>query len=155
MSICRISHRSSETGPKMAWKSQRNGPLVWLAPMNSVDSRATAITPRPTGSHALIQYHRLRRLLNMVVGCLPSDDHVVDVTLTQARAGDAHELRLLLEFSDGGATHVTHAGAETANKLEDHGLERPAVGYAALDALRDKFGQAVVVGKLALHHALG
>jgi hypothetical protein len=36
--------------------------------MISVDSIATAITPRTTGSHALIQNFRLRRLLDMVVG---------------------------------------------------------------------------------------
>jgi hypothetical protein len=45
-----------------------------------------AITQRPaaTGHQALIQNFGPRPLLDMVVGRLAGDDHIVNVTLTQA-----------------------------------------------------------------------
>src|SRR5580658_9154343 len=111
--------------------------------------------PKATGSHALIQYLKSRELLDMIVGCFAGDNHVVHVTLTQACAGDAHEARLLLKLRDGTAAEIAHAGAQAADELKDHGLKRAAIGNAALDAFRDKFGEAVFIGALALHHVGG
>src|ERR1035438_8677076 len=89
----------------------------------------------------------------MIVGRLPGNDHIVDMTLAEAGAGDTHKLRFLLQFRDGAATQVTHSGAQAADELEDHGLERSAIGNAALDALRDKLGETILAGALALDYA--
>src|SRR5271157_6007381 len=124
-----ISHRALLTWPKMACQSQRSGRLVWSAPMNSVDSSMMTATPSTTGSQTLIQYFRPRLLLlDTIVGRLAGDDDVVDVTFAQSGAGDAHEMRLLLQLGDAAAAHVAHAGAQAADKLEDHRLQRAAVG---------------------------
>src|SRR5580704_3632518 len=90
----------------------------------------------------------------MIVGRLPGDNHVVDVTLAQARAGDAHKLSFLLQFRDAAATQVAHAGAQTADELEDHRLQRTAVGYASLNAFGNEFGQTVLASALALDDTL-
>ena len=58
----------------------------------------------------------------MVVGGFTGDDDVVDVAFAKAGAGDADELRLLLEVLDGGAAEVAHAGAEASDELVDHGF---------------------------------
>jgi len=90
----------------------------------------------------------------MVVRRLASNDHVVHVTFAQAGAGDTNKLRLLLQFRNAGTAEVSHAGAQPADKLEDHGFQGPTVGHASLNALGDKLGQAILTGSLALHDAL-
>src|ERR1017187_5951926 len=123
--------------------------------MNSDDSTTMTATPSTTGHQALIQYFRPRLLFDTIVGRLAGDDYVVDVTLAQAGAGDAHEMRLLLQLGDASAAHVAHAGAQSADKLEDHRLQRAAVGHASFDALGNELGETVLAGAFALHHALG
>ena len=54
-----------------------------------------------------------------------------------------------LEFFDGGAAEIAHAGAEAADELVDHGFEGAAVGDAAFDALGDELGEAVLGGAFA------
>src|ERR1035438_7401605 len=133
---------------------RRSGPLLVSEAKSSVDSITMMAIPIATGSQALIQYPRPRfPLLDMIVGRLPGDDHVVDVTLAQAGAGDAHKLGFLLQFRDAAATQIAHAGAQAADELEDHGLQRSAVGDTALDSLGDKFGQTVLAGAFALDYA--
>src|SRR5665213_2086550 len=149
-----FSHSTLLTCPKIAWKINRKGPAVCSAPRASVDSIAMMQRPTVTGHHALIQNLGSRPLLDMVVRRLPGDDHIVHVTFTQSGAGDAHELRLLLQFRNVGASQVAHAGAQAADELEDHGLERSTIGDASLNALGNEFCQAVLAGSLALHHAL-
>src|SRR5439155_242000 len=46
----------------------------------------------------------------VVVGSFARDGDVMDMAFAQARAGDAHELRLAVEFRDGAATGVPHRG---------------------------------------------
>ncbi len=79
----------------------------------------------------------------MVVGSFAGDDDVVDVAFAEAGAGDANELCLLLQLLDGCAAEIAHAGAQAADELVDHGLERSAVGHASLDAFGDELGEAV------------
>ena len=144
----------------------RSGCEVWSAPKYLVDSTAMMAIPAATGHHALSQNRgprgqvfvrgvenlAPRRLFDMIVGRFASDDHVVDVTLAQARAGDAHKLRLLLQLRDTAASQVAHAGAQSADKLKHHRLQRSAIRHAALDSLGNKLGQAIFVGALALHY---
>src|ERR1700738_4634427 len=133
----------------------RSGPLVWSAPIISVDSMAITMIPATTGHQALIQNAQRRRLLHMIVGRLAGDDDVVDMALPEAGVGDADKLRLLLQVLDGFAAQVAHAGLQAAYELVDHGLQRPAVGYAAFDALGHELRQPVLGGPLALDHAFG
>src|ERR1700722_9173235 len=108
-------------------------------------------TPKSTGSHALS--HRraprslaaARLLLDMIVGRLAGNDDVVHVALAQARAGDAHELRLLLQLGNRSAAQIAHSRLEAADELEDHGLKRPAIRHPALDAFRNELGEAVLI----------
>src|ERR1700733_15701101 len=151
------SQWGSVTTPKSASHRRRRGRLVWFEPKVSVDSKAITKMPMRTGSHALVQNLRAsnpdppRLLFDMIVGGLAGDDDVVDVAFAESSAGDADEAGLLLQFCDGATADVAHAGAESADELEDHGLERPAIGYAAFNALGDKLGEAVLAGALALH----
>ena len=48
-------------------------------------------------------------LLDGIVGSLAGDHDVVDVTLAESGAADAHKARFVQEFSDGGTAAVTHA----------------------------------------------
>src|SRR5579864_2611328 len=106
--------------PKMASKSARKGPLVWSAPINSVDSTAIIAIPKATGSQVLAQKTQWRRSFHMVVGRLTGDDDVVHVAFPQTGAGNAHELPVVLKLTDGAAPQVTHAGPQSAHKLVDH-----------------------------------
>src|SRR5580698_3407923 len=96
---------------------------------------------------------RSGRLLDVVVWRFARDDHVVDMAFAQTSAGDAHKLSLLLQVRDGSAAEITHAGAQSADELIDHGLERPAIGHATLDAFGDELGKAVLAVAFALHDA--
>src|SRR6202034_247042 len=71
------------------------------------------------------------------------DDHVVYVALAEAGTGDANEAGALLQLFDGGAAEIAHAGAEGADPLIDHRLQRSAGGNAAFDAFGHVFGEAV------------
>ncbi len=51
----------------------------------------------------------LNPLFNRIIGSLASDHDIVDVTLAESRAADAHETRLLQQFRNGGAAAITHA----------------------------------------------
>src|ERR1700751_3284891 len=92
------------------------------------------------------------RLLNVVVGCFARDDDIMHVAFAQARAGDTHKLSFLLQLLNAIATEVAHAGTKSADELINHGLERPAIGHAPLNAFRDELGEAVLPVALALHH---
>src|SRR5947209_10048864 len=114
--------------PNTAWKIPRKGPLVWSAPKISVDSIATTATAIATGHQALTQ-RPTRRLLDMIVRSFARDDHVVHMALAQTRARDAYELRLLLQFLDGRATQVAHAGLQSADQLVHHRFQRSAIWH--------------------------
>src|SRR5262249_473476 len=52
--------------------------------------------------------------LRRIVRALARDGHVVDVALAQARPGDPHELRLVMELGNRLRPDVTHRGAQPA-----------------------------------------
>src|SRR6185437_6480832 len=64
----------------------------------------------------------------MIIRAFAGDGDVVDMAFAQARAGDAHEARLALEFGDGLRADVAHGGAQAAGELVDDGADRAAVG---------------------------
>src|SRR5580693_7886202 len=70
-----------------------------------------------------------------VVRRFAGDRDVVDVALAQPRAGDPHELAVLLHLGDGLVAGVAHRGFEAADQLVDDVADRALVRYAALDAL--------------------
>src|SRR5271169_3500210 len=51
--------------------------------------------------------YRAEMLLDTIVGGLAGDHHIVDVAFAQASTADAHEPRLLLQLSDGGAADIS------------------------------------------------
>src|ERR1043166_2693828 len=71
-----------------------------------------------------------------IIRALARDRHVVDVALAQARAGDAHEARLVAELGEARGADVAHGGAQAAGELMQHGRDRALVGHLTLDALR-------------------
>src|SRR5215471_9614287 len=84
-------------------------------------------------------------LLECVIGSFACDDHIMHMALAQPGPADTHETRFLLQFRDGLATAVAHAGTQTSDHLvDDHG-HRTAVGHAAFDAFRDELGKAVAI----------
>src|ERR1700680_3665706 len=70
-----------------------------------------------------------------VIRAFAGDGHVVDVAFAQSGAGDAHELRLLLELGKAGGADIAHGGAQAAGELVQNGGDRALVGNLALDAL--------------------
>src|ERR1700733_6845139 len=87
------------------------------------------------------------------------DGDVVDVALTQARAGDAYELRLLVELGEVSRADIAHRRAKPAGELMHDVADRALVGHLALDALRHQFERVldilleVAVGRAARHRA--
>src|SRR5437016_13404464 len=94
-----------------------------------------------------------------IVRALARDRHVVHVAFAQAGAGDAHELRLLVQLGQRARADIAHGGAQTAGELVQHGRGRALVGHLAFDALRDKLERVldvlleVAVGGAARHGA--
>src|SRR5437763_17020461 len=72
-----------------------------------------------------------------IVRRLFGDRHVVRMRLAQARRRDAHEPRAL-HLLNRRRTAIPHRLAEAADELVDDRPERPLVGNAALDPLRDE-----------------
>src|SRR5215469_16700310 len=93
----------------------------------------------------------------MIVGSLARHGDVVNVALAQARSGDAHELRLAVEFVDGAAAGITHGGAKPADDLVHHRTHRPLIGDLAFHAFRHQlervahFRLEVAVGGTTRH----
>src|SRR5882757_11422274 len=69
-----------------------------------------------------------------VVRALARDGDVVDVAFAQARAGDAHELRLLMELGQVPRADVSHRRAQAAGELMHDVADWALVGHLALDA---------------------
>src|SRR5205085_6567114 len=85
------------------------------------------------------------------------DGDVVDVAFAQARAGDAYELRLVVELGEVSRPDITHRGAQAAGELMHDVADRALVGHLALDALRHQFQRVldvlleIAVGRAACH----
>src|SRR3972149_7580520 len=97
------------------------------------------------------------RLLQPVIGGFLGNNHIVDVAFAKSGRRDAHESRFVQLFEIGGAG-IAHAGAQSPHQLQDDGFERPFVGHASFDALRDELVRsgmllAVAVGCPGLHDA--
>src|SRR5439155_15256606 len=52
-----------------------------------------------------------------IVRAFPRNRHVVDVAFAQARAGDADELRLVVEFGEVARADIAHRGAQASGEL--------------------------------------
>src|SRR5277367_7016076 len=91
MMWCMVCQVALPTGPKRNCHTRRRGPSVWSAPNISVDSITITPMASTTGSHTLSQYANPRLLLDMIVGRLAGDDHVVHVALAQSGPRDAYE----------------------------------------------------------------
>src|ERR1043166_4024563 len=55
-----------------------------------------------------------------IVRALARDRHIVHVALAQAGAGDAHELRLLVQVGQRARAHIAHGSADAAGELVQH-----------------------------------
>src|ERR1700733_13730542 len=94
-----------------------------------------------------------------VVWTLARDGDVVDVAFAQACAGDAHELRLVMEFGEVFRADISHRRTQAAGELVHHVSDRALVGHLALDPLRHQLEcildvlLEVAVGGAARHRA--
>src|SRR3954466_1017794 len=79
-----------------------------------------------------------------VIRRLLGDRHVVRVALAQARAGDAHEARLL-ELPHRGRARVAHGLAQAADQLAQDVANRTLVRDAGLHALVDQVSRILDV----------
>src|SRR5436309_1988390 len=94
-----------------------------------------------------------------IVRAFPRNRHVVNVAFAQARAGDADELRLLVEFGEVACADIAHRGTQTAGELVHDVADRALVRHLALDALGHQLERVldvlleVAVGRAARHRA--
>src|ERR1700684_1879808 len=70
-----------------------------------------------------------------VVRALARDGDVVNVAFAQACAGDAHELRFVVEFGEVFRADISHRRTQATGELMHHVADRTLVGHLALDAL--------------------
>src|SRR5580698_3158301 len=141
---CRLT--SGKTREMTLYKSA----LVLSEESLSVDSPAIRQIQTSAGHHARRKLERVgdesdfaitRPSLDRVVRGFARDHHVVDMTLAQTSGADADEASALLEFGDGLASAVAHAGFETADHLVNDQRNGAAIGHAALDALGHEFAE--------------
>src|SRR5262249_37727082 len=69
-----------------------------------------------------------------IIRALAGDRNIVHVALAHAGAGNAHELRLLVQLAQVLRTDIAHGGAQPAGELVQHRRHRAFVRYLALDA---------------------
>ena len=72
------------------------------------------------------------------------DHDVVSMAFFQATSGDPNERGLGAEFLQRFRPEVTHAGTETADKLENHIAQRTAEWHAAFHAFCDQFARGIL-----------
>src|SRR6185312_13203364 len=80
-----------------------------------------------------------------VIRAFPRNRDVVDVAFAQARAGDADELRLLVEFGEVAGADIAHRGAQAAGELVHDVADRALVRHLALDAFRHELERVLDV----------
>src|SRR3954447_20147729 len=94
-----------------------------------------------------------------IIRAFSGNRHVVDVALAQASAGDADELRLLLEFGKISCADIAHRRAQPARKLMHDAPDRALVGHLPLDSLWHQLERVfnivlkIAVGGAARHRA--
>src|SRR6267154_5188921 len=92
-----------------------------------------------------------------VIRALARDGDVVDMAFAQARAGDAHELRLLMELGEVSRADIPHRRAQSPGELMHDVSDRALVGHLTLDTLRHQLERVldvlleVAVGGTARH----
>src|SRR5690349_10296275 len=69
-----------------------------------------------------------------IVRRLARNRHVVDVAFAQARAGDADELRLVVQLLHVARADIAHRGTKTAGELMHDVADRALVGHLTLNA---------------------
>src|SRR6266702_1747327 len=80
-----------------------------------------------------------------VIRTFARDGDVVDVALAQARSGDAHELRLLMELGKVFRPDISHRRPQAARELMHDVADRALVRHLALDALRHQLERVLDV----------
>src|SRR5262249_26045051 len=80
-----------------------------------------------------------------IVRRLARNGNVVHVALTQAGAGNADELRLLVEFVEAARADIAHRGAQAADQLMQDVADRSLVRHLPFDALRHKLQRVLDV----------
>src|SRR5271154_5744642 len=86
---------------------------------------------------------RASPLLGRVVRRFARDHYIVHVAFAETGGADTHKSRLLLQFGDGLAATISHAGPEAAHQLMNDHRYRTAVGDTPLDSFWHQFTQAV------------
>src|SRR3546814_15438223 len=89
----------------------------------------------------VVKFGGARSHLVAVVGRLARDGDVVHVALPEARIGDLHEARVLLQIGDGGAAGVAHGRAQAADELVDDGADRAHLGTPAPAPFRTDYSR--------------
>src|SRR4029079_14081508 len=96
-----------------------------------------------------------------IIRAFSRNSDVVDVAFAQARAGDAQELRLLVEFGEIAGADIAHRGAQAAGALVHDIADRAFLRHLPLDALRHQLDLVldvpleVAVGRASCHRADG
>src|SRR5260370_8160310 len=80
-----------------------------------------------------------------VVRALARDGDVMDVAFAQARAGDAHELRLLVELGKVSGADISHRGPQATCELMHDVSDRALVGHLTLHPLPHQLQPALDV----------
>src|SRR4029077_625816 len=91
------------------------------------------------------QSNRPRPSLCRVIRSFARDHDVVHVAFAQAGGADAHESRLLLQFSHRLASAITHARPKPAYHLVDNHRHRTTIRHAPFNSLRHQLSQPVRV----------
>ncbi len=92
--------RSSDTAAQLAWPA------------------LSAVLRQSVAAFERIWHRTFRkpaRLLDVVVGRFAGNDHVVDMAFAQARPGNPHKTRVLLQLGDSLATQIPHPRAQAAH----------------------------------------
>src|SRR5258705_4985496 len=94
-----------------------------------------------------------------VIRAFTGDGDVVDVAFAQAGAGDAHELRLLMQLGKVFRPDISHRRPQAAGELMHDVADRALVRHLTLDALRHQLERVldvlleVTIGGAARHRA--
>src|SRR6185436_9409763 len=122
---CCSSLRAKRSNPSSSRGDRHSGAMRSIEP--GISRFRVRFAPRNDG--ALLHPARIIRAFSR-------NSDVVDVAFAQARAGDAHELRLLVEFGEIAGADIAHRGAQAAGELVHDIADRPLVRHLTLDALR-------------------
>ena len=120
-----------------------------VRPLHRVFETNGSPSPRGKASNKVKSIHIVG-----IVGGFLGDLNIVGMALSEARAGDADKLCLLVKVGDSRAAGVAHASLQAAHKLINSVGQHSLVGYASFDAFGDELSVArleVAVGAALAH----